>query len=206
MNESPIAPAAKQPNPGLSLALDYGPLIVFFAAYKFANVFVGTAAFMAAILVAVIISKIRLGRVSPMLWISAILVVGFGGMTLYLHDPKYIQIKPTVIYALLAALLFGGVFTGRPLLKYVLEVGYQGLSDRGWMLLSRNWAIYFLFLAVANEVLRASVDFDTWLTIKVWGVTALSLLFGAANLPMLLRHGLDPAAKSDAVVDKPPEG
>ncbi|TPG43068.1 septation protein IspZ [Sphingomonas koreensis] len=206
MSDVPAATTAKQPNPGLSLALDYGPLIVFFLAYKFANVFVGTTAFMAAIVIAVVVSKLRLGRVSPMLWISAILVVGFGGMTLYLHDPKYIQIKPTVIYALLSALLFGGLFTGRPLLKYVLEVGYQGLTDRGWMLLSRNWAIYFLALAVANEVLRASVDFDTWLTIKVWGVTALSLAFGAANLPMLMRHGLDPAAKSDAVTDKPVEG
>jgi len=174
----------------LPAALDYGPLVLFFLGYKILGVLGGTAIFMVAITVAVIISKWKLGRISPMMWMSAILVIVFGGLTLYLHDPKFIQIKPTIIYSILSALLFGGLFRGRALLKYVLEHGYDGLSDKGWLLLSRNWAWFFAAMAVINELLRASVGFDAWLTIKVWGVTILTILFAAANVPMLMRHGL----------------
>ena len=174
----------------LPAALDYGPLVLFFVGYKLLGVLGGTAIFMVAITTAVIVSKWKLGRVSPMMWISAILVIVFGGLTLYLHDPKFIQIKPTIIYSILSAMLFGGLLKGRALLKSVLEHGYDGLSDKGWLLLSRNWAWFFAAMAVINEVLRANVGFDAWLTIKVWGVTILTILFAAANVPMLMRHGL----------------
>jgi intracellular septation protein len=174
----------------LSAALDYVPLLIFFVGYKLFGIFGGTGLFMAAIAVAVVISKWRLGRISPMMWISSILVIVFGGLTIWLHDPKFIQIKPTMIYGVIAGMLFFGLARGKPLLKYVLEHGYDGLSDRGWLLLSRNWAWFFLAMAVLNEGLRAYLSFDTWLTIKVWGITILSFLFAAANMPMLMRHGL----------------
>lgn len=188
-------PARRPPNPLLPLALDYGPLLVFFLVYRISDVFAGTLAFMVAIGVAVAVSRWQLGRVSPMLWLSAVLVIGFGGLTLYLHDERFIQIKPTVIYGLLAALLFGGVLTGRPLLKYLLEAAYEGLSDRGWMLLTRNWAWWFAVMAITNEVLRAVLSFDGWLLAKLWGVSIATLVFAAVNVPMMIRHGLgsDPA-------------
>ena len=197
--------ARPAPPAGLSLALDYGPLVVWFAATKFAGPFTGTFAFMIAITIAVIVSKLRLGRVSPMLWLSAVLVIGFGGLTLWLRDPRFIQIKPTAIYLLLSGLLFAGLLTGRPLLKYVLEAGFQGLNDRGWKLLSRNWALFFLAMAGVNELLRATLSFDTWLTVKVWGVSLLSIAFGAANVPMLVRHGLTLAEDKAAAGQLPPE-
>lgn len=193
------------PPAGLSLALDYGPLVVWFLATRFGGVFAGTAAFMVAIAVAVVVSKWRLGRVSPMLWLSAVLVIGFGALTLWLRDPRFIQIKPTAIYLLLAGLLFGGLLMGRPLLKYLLEAGFQGLSERGWILLSRNWALFFLAMAGLNEVLRAQLSFDTWLTVKVWGVSLLSIAFGMANLPMLMRHGLAVDGTKAAAGQLPPE-
>jgi intracellular septation protein len=181
--------AKPKPHPGWSLAIDYGPLVLFFLAYKLTNVFVSTAIFMGAIIVAVAVSKWRLGRVSPMLWLSAILVVGFGGLTIWFHDPKFIQIKPTIIYALLSGLLFIGLAMGKPLLKYVLEAGYDGLSDRGWIILSRNWAFFFAAMAVINQILVATLDFGTWLTVKVWGLTILSFLFAMANIPVMTKHG-----------------
>ncbi len=180
----------KTPPRWLPAALDYGPLVLFFGGYKILGVLGGTAIFMVAISAAVVIAKWKLGRISPMMWMSAILVLVFGSLTLYLHDPKFIQIKPTIIYSILSAMLFAGLLRGRALLKYVLEHGYDGLSDKGWLLLSRNWAWYFAAMAVTNEILRASVEFDAWLTIKVWGVTILTILFAAANVPMLIRHGL----------------
>lgn len=182
----------------LPAALDYAPLVLFFAGYKLLGVLGGTAIFMIAITAAVVISKWKLGRISPMMWMSAILVLVFGSLTLYLHDPKFIQIKPTIIYSILSAMLFGGLLRGRALLKAVLEHGYDGLSDRGWLLLSRNWAWFFLVMAVINEILRASVGFDAWLTIKVWGVTILTILFATANVPMLMRHGLGADKKDSA--------
>lgn len=184
-----IAPQKSSPR-WLPAALDYGPLVLFFGGYKILGVLGGTAIFMIAISVAVAISKWKLGRISPMMWMSAIMVLVFGSLTLYLHDPKFIQIKPTIIYSILSAMLFAGLLRGRALLKYVLEHGYDGLNDKGWLLLSRNWAWYFAAMAVTNEILRASVEFDAWLTIKVWGVTILTIIFAAANVPMLVRHGL----------------
>ncbi len=184
------APPAKAHPGWLPMALDYGPLVAFFLAFKFIGIFAGTFVFMVAIILAVIISKWKIGRVSPMMWLSAILVVGFGGLTLWLHDQKYIQIKPTVIYAMLSALLFAGLLRGRPLLKYVLEHGFHGLSDKGWLLLSRNWAFFFAGMAILNEAMRANLDFNQWLSVKVWGLIPLSMIFGMANVPMLLKHGL----------------
>ena len=154
-----LAPKETAPR-WLPAALDYGPLILFFGGYKILGVLGGTAIFMVAISAAVVIAKWKLGRISPMMWMSAILVLVFGSLTLYLHDPKFIQIKPTIIYSILSAMLFGGLLKGRALLKYVLEHGYDGLSDKGWLLLSRNWAWYFAAMAVTNEILRASVEFD----------------------------------------------
>ena len=186
-------------------ALDFGPLLAFFLAYKFLGIFAGTAIFMLAIAVAVLVSRIKLGRVSPMLWLSAILVVGFGGLTIYFHDPKFIQLKPTIIYALLASLLFGGLLTGRPLLKFVLEHGYKDLDETGWMKLSRNWAWFFVAMAVANELMRASFTFDQWLAVKVWGVTIATLVFAMANIPMLMKHGMA-LEKVERQPPLPPQG
>lgn len=188
----------KKGSSGLNFALDFGPLLVFFIAYKFGGSdtdptqgpIIGTGVFMVAIAIAVAVSKWKLGRVSPMLWLSAVLVVGFGALTLWFRDPKFIQIKPTLIYMFFAALLIGGVLRGKAMLKYVLEAAYDGLTDAGWLKLSLNWGLFFLALAAANEVMRATLTFDTWLSIKVWGVTALTFLFAMANIPMLMRHGL----------------
>jgi len=195
----------KTPSGWVGPALDFGPLLAFFVAYKFLGIFAGTAIFMLAIAGAVLVSRIKLGRVSPMLWLSAILVVGFGGLTIYFHDPKFIQLKPTIIYVLLASLLFGGLLTGRPLLKFVLEHGYKDLDEAGWMKLSRNWAWFFVAMAVANELMRASFTFDQWLAVKVWGVTIATLVFAMANIPMLMKHGmaLEKVEKQPPV---PPQG
>ena len=208
MSEAAL-PEAKPDHGVLRLLLEYGPLVIFFGVYKWnapadANNMVGTltavisstGAFMVAIIAAALVARWKLGRISPMMWLTSILVLGFGGLTIWFHDAKFIQIKPTIIYALLSGLLFVGLFMGRPFMKYMFEAGYDGLSDIGWMKLSRNWAWFFAILAVANEVIRANFDFNTWLSIKVWGVTIVSFLFAAANVPMLMKHGLGEEPKA----------
>jgi intracellular septation protein len=193
-----------------TMLLDYGPLLVFFIAYKLAGSglqgsLVATFAFMVAVIVSIAIGLAVLKRVSPMVWISTVLILGFGAITLYLRDPRFIQMKPTVIYVGFAALLGGGLLRGKPLLKWLFGPAFPGLTQEGWLKLSRNWALFFVALAIANEIMRATLDFDTWLTLKVWGVTVVSLAFAIANMPMLLRHGLDPGSKDDVIKDTPVE-
>ena len=185
-------------NGTLSLLLDFGPLLAFFLGYKFAGVIAGTGIFMGAIAIAVVVSKVKLGKVSPMLWLSAILVLFFGSLTIYFHDQSFIQIKPTIIYSFFALMLFAGLARGKPLLKYLLQAAYDGLSEEGWRKLSRNWAFFFVFMALLNEGLRYSLSFDAWLSVKVWGVTLISFAFAAANIPMLMRHGLSLGEKVDS--------
>ena len=199
------AKTADQPHGWLNFLVDFGPLLIFFIAFKIGGILTGTAAFMVAIVIALGLSLVKFRKVSPMTWLSAVLVVGFGGLTLYFNDPQFIQLKPTLIYSGFAILLFGGLVFGRPLLRYVLGAVFEGLNETGWLKLSRNWALFFAAMAVLNEVMRVYLSFDTWLTVKVWGVTILSLVFGAANLPMLMRHGFTvQEAKEEPPV--PPQG
>lgn len=199
-----------EPQGTMRLLVDFGPLVVFFVTYKIAGaglhgVLVATGAFMAAIIISATAALITFRRLTPMLWLSAILILSFGAITLYLRDPRFIQMKPTIYYILLAVLLFAGLLRGKPLLRWLFGPVFPGLTEEGWLKLSRNWGLFFVVLAIANEVLRATVDFDTWLTLKVWGVTIVSFVFAMANMPMLLRHGLDPEKKDAALTETPVE-
>lgn len=212
-------PAAKPKSSWVNLAVDYGPLLVFFLAYRWFSpkdagseslgavvaVTKSTMVFMVATVAALVISKWRLGHISPMLWLSTILIIGFGSLTVFLGDPVWIQIKPTAIYLLFAGVLFGGLLRGKAMLRTLLQSAFDGLSDEGWLKLSRNWAWFFLFLAGLNEVLRHALSFDVWLLVKLWGVSALSFLFTFAQIPMLLRHGLGEEAAAE-VEQNPPNG
>lgn len=201
----------------LNLVVDYGPLLIFFLVYRHYSpadkedsvgevfaVMRGTGAFMVAAIVALGISKWRLGKVSPMLWLSTALIIGFGGLTILLHDPFYVQIKPTAIYLLFAAVLLTGYWKGKALLKILLESAFEGLDDEGWMLLSRNWGFFFLFLAALNEGLRLWLTFGDWLAAKLWVFMPLSFLFTFSQIPMLLRHGLGDKGQDEAETQIPP--
>lgn len=204
------APAPPQASAGLRMALDYGPLIVFFAVNSLApglqlqRIMAATLAFMVAMAVAIAVSWWKTRHVSPMLWITGVLVLVFGGLTLYYHDQTFIQIKPTIVYAMFAVILGYGLITNKPLLQTMLESAYPGLSAKGWRLLTINWTVFFVAMAVLNEAMRHALDWDRWVTFKTWVVIPLTLVFAIANIPMLLRHGLQLEKPEDAPV--PPEG
>jgi intracellular septation protein len=211
MSETPDkSAAASPPLPGLGgqLLIDFGPLLVFFLANFFApvpqaaRIFVATGAFMVAMLAAMAVSQIRYQRISPMLWFSGVMVVVLGGLTIWLHDETFIKIKPTIYYVLIASLLFFGMATGRNLLKMVLGGAYPGLSERGWRLLTRNWAIYFLAMAALNELVWRTQSTNFWVSFKLWFFLPATFVFGALNIPMLMRHGLtvDEAKKDQPTV------
>ncbi len=222
------------------MAIDYGPLLVFFAitflapaepmralvssftrtladltrveALLIARVICATAGFVIATVIAMALSKAKLGSISPMLWISGALVVVFGGLTIYFADPRFIKMKPTFVYAIFASVLFFGLITRRPLLQQLLGAAYPGLTEPGWLKLTRNWAIFFVVMATANEAvwrwtaatMSEEAAFRAWTLYKFPGCVVITLVFAFANVPMLLKHGLK--VEGDAVTDIPPEG
>jgi intracellular septation protein len=195
-------------NGWFSFLLDFGPLLAFFLAYQlgksdtdpFQGILIGTVTFMVTITIAIIASIMIVKKVTPMQWISAVLVLGFGGLTVYLHDPVFIQLKPTIIYTGFAALLLGGYLRGHAMLKYALGPAMQGLTDEGWIKLSRNWGLFFIFMAFANEAMRYALTFETWLTVKTWGLTILALAFNFSQVPLMLRHGFGAEEATEPVI------
>lgn len=186
----------KKLSAGKQLLLDLGPLLLFFIAnWKF-GIFAATAAFMVAILTAMIISYVLTRHVTPLQLFSAVLVLVMGGLTLWLHSETFIKIKPTLFYGVSAALLFFGHLSGKPLLKSVLGTAYPGLSEIGWRKLTFNWAVFFAAMAIVNELVWRSSTTDFWISFKIWGAVPLTFLFAAANIPMLMRNGLDMEGKA----------
>lgn len=202
----------------LNVAVDYGPLLVFLGVYRMnapadpipagelAAIIAGTGAFMVAAVAALLVSKWRLGKVSPMLWFSTALIVGFGSLTIFFGDPTFVQLKPTIIYASFGVALLGGFALGKALLRILLEAAFEGLSEEGWLKLSRNWGVFFLFLALLNEGLRAQMDFEGWLWAKLWVFLPLTFLFTFTQIPMLLKHGLSFEDRTEPLKDEPPTG
>jgi intracellular septation protein len=202
----------------LNVAVDYGPLLVFLAVYRWqspedpnpvgelAAIIAGTGAFMVAAVAALLVSRWRLGKVSPMLWFSTALIVGFGSLTIFFGDPTFVQLKPTIIYACFGVALLGGFLAGKALLRILLEAAFEGLNEDGWLKLSRNWGVFFLALAGLNEGLRAQLSFESWLWAKIWVFLPLTFLFTFSQIPMLLKHGLSFEDKDDVLKDEPPTG
>ncbi len=198
------------PSPGLRMLIDFGPLAIFFLVNTFApgpqlaRVLTATAAFMVAIFLAMGLSLWKTKHISPMLWISGVLVLVFGGLTLWFHNDTFIKVKPTLVYTMFAVVLTYGVIAKKPLLQMLLESAYPGLTPKGWRLLTINWAVFFAAMAILNEVVWRTQSWDFWVGFKLWGVVPLTLLFAAGNIPMLLRHGLNTDGE---IIDKalPPE-
>jgi len=185
-----------KPAPALRMAVDYGPLVVFFLVnfmtpgLTIVRVITATIAFMVATVIALLVSKLKLGSISPMLWMTSVLVLVFGGLTIYFHDERFIKMKPTFVYAMFAGVLTFGLATGRPLLQSLLESAYPGLTPKGWRQLTINWAIFFAFMAVLNESVWRNTTTDFWVAFKLWGAIPLTLIFAFANIPMLMKNGL----------------
>ena len=175
-------------NPQLrKLVLDLGPLLIFFAAFKYLGIFPATAVFMVAVLVALAIGYALEKKLSPMPIFTAVLVVIFGGLTLYLQNDLFIKMKPTVLYAFFGALLLGGLRFNRLFIKYVFGQAFE-LTEAGWIKLTVRWGIFFLALAALNEAVWRTTSTETWVAFKVWGIIPLLFLFALAQTPLVMKH------------------
>ena len=176
-----------QLNPMLKLALDLGPLILFFLANAKLGIFWATGLFMVAVLVALIVSYALIRRWPVMTVVSAVIVFVFGGLTIVLENDTFIKLKPTIIYLLFAGILFGGMVFRKPLLETVFDQMFH-LTEEGWRKLTVRWAVFFLVLAVLNEIVWRNTPTDFWVKFKVFGVMPMTALFTIALMPMMMKH------------------
>jgi intracellular septation protein len=182
--------AKKQLHPMLKLALDIGPLILFFAANAKFGIYAATGAFMVAVLLALAVSYAMTKHIAIMPVVTAIIVLVFGGLTLFLHDDLFIKLKPTIIYVLFGGTLIAGILFNKPFLSIMFDQMFH-LTDEGWRKLTWRWALFFLFLAVLNEVVWRTQTTDFWVNFKLFGVVPLTMLFGALQYPLLEKYHPD---------------
>jgi len=190
MSQNAAKPGQKELQPALKIALDLGPLLLFFFVNAKWGIFAATGTFMAATLFSLGFTYALARKIPMMPLVSAGVVLVFGGLTIWLQDETFIKIKPTIIYALFAAVLFGGLFIGRPLLSLVLGSVFQ-LKDDGWRKLTFRWAMFFVVMAVANEFIWRTYSTDTWVAFKTFGFLPLTIAFALAQTPLLMRYAIE---------------
>lgn len=174
----------------LKLLVEIGPLGVFFLANSQYDIFAATGAFMAATLVSLVASRLIFKRVPAMPLVTGVFVFIMGGLTLYLHDELFIKLKPTIVNVLFALILLGGLAYGRSLLKYLFADVFQ-LQEEGWRKLTLRWALFFVFLAVLNEIVWRLFSTDFWVAFKVFGIMPLTLIFSIMQLGLMQRYQIE---------------
>ncbi len=206
-----LTPAERKLNPILKLVLEMGPLVIFFLANARGDavarkwpaiaalggpLFFATACFIVATLIALAVSYAMIRRLPLMPLVSAIVVVVFGGLALWFQDKTFVKIKPTIIYCLFGGVLLGGLAFGKPLLGYVFDSAFR-LTDEGWRKLTLRWGLFFLGLAVLNEIVRHYTTTDQWVTFKVFGVLPLTMIFAVAQVGLINRTTIPEEGKSE---------
>lgn len=196
MTEPSAAPRKLSISPGLKLAIELGPLVTFFAANAYGGIYLATAVFMVASVVALGAMWMLARRIAIMPLVSFLVVMVFGGLTLWLQDEHFIKLKPTLVNAAFGVLLLGGLAFRKPLLPYVFD-GMVQLTDAGWRALTIRWGVFFLVMAVLNEIVWRNFSTDTWVAFKTFGYLPITIVFAMAQAPLMARHELKPA-KADA--------
>jgi len=183
----------RKPHPLFKLATELGPLLVFFGVNARFHLFVATAAFMVAIVAAMAASYVVTRHVPMMALVTGIVVLVFGTLTLVLHDETFIKVKPTIIYGLFAAVLGGGLLFGRSFIAIMFDQMFN-LTAHGWRILTMRWALFFLGMAILNEVIWRTQSTDFWVGFKAFGVIPLTMGFAITQMPLIKRYHLEPVS------------
>ncbi|MGI9366177.1 MAG: septation protein A [Rhizobiaceae bacterium] len=205
MNSQSADAAQKEINPSLKLALEIGPVVLFVLSYNFGDrlislfnlgdpfskpIFLATAVIMVSTLIAIALSWSITRTLPIMPIVTAVVVSIFGGLTLYLQDDLFIKLKPTIINTMFGTILIGGMIFGRSFLKTVMGPAFQ-LDEEGWNKLTWRWGLFFLVLAVVNEIVWRNFSESFWVGFKFWGMTGLTMAFVASQIPMMMQHSTE---------------
>jgi intracellular septation protein len=204
MNKLPEANKARpaEPSTPIKLAIDLGPLLLFFGANAVAGIYAATGVFMAATFVALGFAWWRYHKLPVMLLVTAAIVLVFGGLTLYLRDDTFIKLKPTIVYLIFAGLLAGGLLMKKPVLELLFGAAFS-LTEEGWRKLTWRWALFFVAMAIVNEAVRRNFSTDIWVSFKAFGFLPLTFLFAVAQVPLMQRYGLAEGDETASAKEKP---
>jgi intracellular septation protein len=195
--------------PGLKAALDYGPIILFFLGYVFlkdrtftiagqdySGFIIMTASFIPMIALTTLILWRMTGHVSKMQLVTLVLVVVFGGLSIWFNDERFFKMKPTIIYLLFAGLLGFGLMRGHSYLEAVMDQAVP-LQRAGWMILTKRLAIFFLFLALLNEFIWRTMSTDAWVNFKTFGLTLGVFAFFMAQTRLFSKYAIPEKPKGE---------
>lgn len=190
-------------NPVVKLALELGPVAIYFFAYRrfadgvtvggteYGGVVAATAVFVPVLLISLVISWLLTRTLPRMAVFTAIVVVVFGGLTVWLNDDVFTKMRPTVVYGLFAVVLGAGLWVRkRSYLKYLIGE-MMPLDDEGWLKFTRNWVVFFVLMAVLNEIVWRGFDEAVWIWLDTFGQMILTFVFIATQFPLLQRHGTE---------------
>lgn len=176
--------------PGLlKFITEFLPLILFFISYKLYGILPATAVIVVVTLITTLIAYVAEKRIPYIPLISALILAIFGGLTLLSGDSTFIKMKPTIINIIFATVLLGGAVCKKGLLRYLFENALP-LKEEAWVPFSVRWALFFIILAILNELVWRHFTEDTWVTFKVFGILPLTMLFGALQIPFIIKHRL----------------
>jgi intracellular septation protein len=178
-------------NPQLRRTLvDFGPLVLFFIAYRLFDLYVATATIMVTAVAAVVSGYVLDRKLHPVPLLTAVIVLIFGGLTLYLNDKTFIKMKPTMIYGLFAAILLGGLCFKRPFVKAIFGSAVV-LEEKFWRILTLRFAAFCAVMAILNELIWRNFSEDFWVNYHTFGAIGLTLLFCLGQAPFLLKHHIE---------------
>ncbi len=190
--------AAEGPAALTKFVIELGPLLVFFGMNAAGGIFVGTASFMIATLAALVFSAVRYRKVAIMPVVSGVVVMVFGGLTLYLQDATFIKLKPTIVYCVFAVMLTAGLIAKKHLLQLLFGEAFQ-LTEEGWRRLTVRWIVFFIVMAILNEIVWRNFSTNVWVSFKAFGFLPLTFVFAIAQVPLLQRYAeQEPEEKSQA--------
>ncbi len=181
----------------IKLALEMGPLLLFFVVNSLYGIFAGTTVLVVATIVSLVTSRIVLRRTPIMPLVGGSFILVFGILTLVFEDDTFIKIKPTIVNLLFAGALTTGLLLGRNWLKLLFESAFQ-LPDDIWRVLTWRWAAFFVLLAVLNELVWRTQTTDFWVAFKVWGILPITIVFSLTQLPLIMRHRTDQVPEDGA--------
>jgi len=171
---------------------EFFPLIVFFVVYYKSDkdLYLSITAVIIATLISLLALYFKERKISTMMLVSTVILIVFGGLSIFLKNDIFFKMKPTIINALFAIILIGSTFLNKPVLKLLLNSSMK-LTDQGWSLMNKLWSGFFIFLALLNEIVWRTQTTDVWVNFKVFGIMGITIVFTIIQIPLLKKHFID---------------